>query len=435
MGGDHCSPGYHLGMTRRKVSGGRTTPKKNRPNKRAGSNRAPRATPSANSGLGNPASKAPTNAIAGGNRANEGGEDSLIPLIGQAMDDHPFALLSLASTMIVEIIEASPQDSETDDSTAQGIELLAAGMIESQVAEQVAFGLVLATLSLDKDMPSRVRERVDSVDAFPAWISQLDTTQPAVPWSMNHVLGDDQNLFIGVSFGKGLDATIVVYVDHLIGSAVKEVTLTPEPVSTVMDHFVGSAESEEASFRELDPAAARAFLEAAIESSLALPAEHQTENWPRSRPLLAWAISLLPEGGTMPPRDEYQYTFDGEVLDKFLSTTDGALTPSEERFADLLIDFKSRTGNRNAILWSPVSVEIALVHSLIGQAQNLDANYARLPDVLRTLIRWCHKQASIPERLTALTLDSVDEFQGQFLSSIADLVTKEGTPWFEEGSP
>ncbi len=416
-------------MTRRKANRGRTTPKKNRSTKQAASNRARQATPTTGS---RSTSKPSVNPIPDGKGATDSTEDDLIPLISQALEDHPFALLSLASVMIVEIIEASPQDLDSEVSPVRGIELLAAGMIESQAPEQVAFGLVLAALSLDKEMPDRVGARVNSTDGFPAWISQLDHTKPAVPCSMNHILGDDQNLFVGVSFGNGLDATIVVYVDHLIGSAVKEVTLTPEPVGAVVGHFVESMEADEASFHELDPANTRAFLEAAIEASLTLPAEHQTENWPRFRPLLAWAVSLLPDGGTAPPRAENQFTFKGEVIDEFLADAGAELTPSEERFADLLVDFKTRTGNRNAILWSPISVEVALVHSLAGQAQNLDDNYRQLPDVLRTLIRWCHQQASVPEHLTKLTLESVDEFEDQFLSSIVELISNEGAPWLDE---
>jgi hypothetical protein len=281
-------------------------------------------------------------------------------------------------------------------------------------------------------MPDRVRERVNSVDAFPAWVSQLDAAQPAAPWSMSHILGDDQNIFVGVSFGDGLDATIVVYVDHLIGSAVKEVTLTPEPVGDVVDRFIESMDADEASFQELDPADTRALLEAAIQASTVLPVEHQTENWPRFRPLLAWLLALLPEGGTAPPRAPSQYTLEGEAIDEFLADAGPKFTPSEEGFADLLIDFKTRTGNRDVMLWSPVSVDVALSHSLIGQVQNLDDNYERLPDVLRALIRWSHKQASVPERLTTVTLEAVDEFEDQFLSSIAKLITDEGTPWNTE---
>ena len=306
-------------MTRRKTNRGRTTPKKNRPAKRAASNRAPRATPSASSRPGGSTGKASADPIPDGNDTTDSTEDSLIPLIAQALEDHPFALLSLASVMIVEIIEASPQGSDAGVSPARGIELLAAGMIESKAPEQVAFGLVLAALSLDKAMPDRIGERVDSVDGFPSWVSELHLAQPAVPWSMNHILGDDQNIFVGVSFGDGVDATLVVYVDHLIGSAVKEVTLTPEPVEAVVDRFVESMEADEASFQELDPAGVRALLEDAIHASTLLPVEHQTENWPRFRPLLAWVLALLPEGGTAPERAENQYTLDGEAIDAFLA--------------------------------------------------------------------------------------------------------------------
>lgn len=409
-------------MTRRKANRGRTTPKQRRSPNRAAANQPTKRLPT---------SANPRPSVTAGNATDNTAstDDSLIPLIGKALDDHPFALLSLASVMIVEIIEAAPEDPEIEVTTVRGIELLSAGMIESKEPEQIAFGLVLAALSLDKDMPGRVQERVGSVDAFPAWVSQLDAAQPALPWSMNHILGDDQNLFFGVSFGEGLDATAVVYVDHLLGSAVKEVTLTPEPIGQVVQRFVDSMDADEASFDELDPADARATLVAAIEASLALPVEHQTENWPRFRPLVAWLASLLPEDGTVQSQTTTPDSSVEDVVDEFLLAEGQQFTPSQQGFTELLVDFKTRTGNRSAMLWSPVSVDVVLSHSMVGQAQNLDDNYEQLPDVLRNLIRWSHQQASVPERLTASTLDAVDEFEDLFLSSIAELVLSNGPPW------
>jgi hypothetical protein len=66
---------------------------------------------------------------------------------------------------------------------------------------------------------------------MPNWLTGLDHGRVEWDmWFMTHVVGDGDDCLIGVALSSGHASSALVYVDHNLGTAVKDAFVVPEPL-------------------------------------------------------------------------------------------------------------------------------------------------------------------------------------------------------------
>lgn len=287
-----------------------------------------------------------------------------------------------------------------------------------------ALALAASVLTADDELSRRLRLLVDpdDVEGAPAWLSDIDRISVTGVWRQSHVLGDGDNILIGWAWPGGQEASAVVYVDHNVGSLVKDAFVVDEPLEDLVRSYRGLADPD-MSFEPIDPAEARARIAAAIAQADVTVPPFESDTWPLCRPLVQWVAGQLPGGGTVPEADEWSELARDGLVDHFLETPHGAiegLTPGQVRgLVDNLVWFSCDYGPGDPLRWSPVSVEIVLADWYPRKvfAPN-DDELRRLPDVLRGFVSFCHERTDVRAELTAETLGAVDEWTPAYLEAI-----------------
>ena len=105
---------------------------------------------------------------------------------------------------------------------------------------------------------------------MPDWLTGLDR-RGSIPdvWFMTHVLGDGDDYLVGVTLPSGHALSALVYVDHNLGTVVKDAFVVPEPLEDLAIKMGTLIDDPDQSLTRTDPATARAVVEAAIELRLA----------------------------------------------------------------------------------------------------------------------------------------------------------------------
>jgi hypothetical protein len=140
---------------------------------------------------------------------------------------------------------------------------------------------------------------------------------------MTHVLGDGDELLLGVRLAEGEELSCAVNIDHLMMSEVRDAFFVPETIETVLTVAKASNADPDTSFGDLDLADARAGLQNALEQQLTMLPLEKSDTWPRCRALVQWLIHLMPVGGStfhVPQWDSEQVA---ELLERFFTSLVG----------------------------------------------------------------------------------------------------------------
>lgn len=253
--------------------------------------------------------------------------------------------------------------------------------------------------------------RLDPLDNSPRWMAHIGDAQPNEAWLHQHTLGDGENVLIGWQWPDGSAATLVAYIDHNMGTLVKDAFVVEESIGSLQATYERLLEPG-MTVGPLDLADARARLDEALGTygqTLDVP---ETETWPISRPLVQWISRLLPTGGTGYRRPDWPEDERQRLLDDFTRSPFGKIpgltTTQVTQLADPLVWFGCDYGPGDPLRWSPVAVEIVLVDWYPRKVLGLTATeYSRVADVLAGLVRYSHDVRDIPPDLTAETLDAI----------------------------
>ena len=143
---------------------------------------------------------------------------------------HPFDLLCGAGQFI-EITTERPIDRLRGRDREEHASLgdLVATFIDVDRPETTALLVAFATLVDDELLAARIRREVAGRrDALPDWLQALDKAEITDTWEMVHVLGDGDNILVGVRWPTGHELTAVVYIDHNVGTLVKDAYIVAE---------------------------------------------------------------------------------------------------------------------------------------------------------------------------------------------------------------
>lgn len=222
-------------------------------------------------------------------------EADVLARVGDAVaSGHPAELLVLASTFAEAIDDAGRPEplipGAADDET-----LTWSSVVDEFVAsvrpETTALLHALAALA-----PEQWRERIEAelsrrhTPSLPKWIASIGDVEVTGAWVARQVLGDEDDVFIGARWPTGQAMTLIVNIDHLAGSAVADTVVTLRE----LDAVVSGLTPDDAGIAELlpvDPADARARVQAAVhrwETTVPLTVG---EDWPTTRPILQWLLS------------------------------------------------------------------------------------------------------------------------------------------------
>lgn len=338
----------------------------------------------------------------------------------------PFGLMALASSLI-EATTPRPLDrwpgSRTERPDAESTFL---SFARSEWASLHALALAVAAMHPDGDLARRLRSAVgpSATASRPGWFGGIGEIEITGTWQQTDILGDGENVVVSWRWPDGSPATAFAFVDHNMGTLVKDAFVIPEAGEALVAEYA-DAQPEHSSTQPLDPATARARItEAILQGERTIPPP-ETDTWPACRPMLEWVAGHLREGGTGYERPEWPEADRQRLLDEFMASAHasvGDATPGQVReLADPLVWFACDYGPGDPLRWSPVSVEIVLVDWYPRKVLWLtEADAALVPDVLAGFVRFAHDRLAIPPGLTAETVDAVESWRAVFLEAAGD---------------
>ena len=150
----------------------------------------------------------------------------------------------------------------------------------------------------DELLAARIRRELsERGDRLPEWLARLGEAEVYRAQEMVHVLGDGDNVHVGVRFAGGAELTAVVYIDHNMGTLVKDAFVVPESLAELEAFMRAKVDDPDTEWRELDLADARVRITEAIERAAMTVPPFETDTWPVCRPIVEWLTRQMPEGG------------------------------------------------------------------------------------------------------------------------------------------
>jgi hypothetical protein len=338
--------------------------------------------------------------------------------------DQPLLLMSLVSSLLaaLEPPRASPFERAPEPGLPTPDELVRT-FLDVDMLEASALLAVIAELSGDDILRRRVRREItERAHVLPRWLTELSRTRVEGVVEMVHVLGDGDNIMIGLSLPGGDALSVVVYIDHNLGTLVKDAFVVPESLDALIDHMrIAAGDGPDTTWADLPSADARVRIRDAIERGAITFPPLETDSWPACRPLVEWAIGMLPPGGTGYRRPRWDTKRLRKLTERFFASPFGAdLDDADHRgLLSSLLWFGTDYGPGDPLRWSPVAVEILLVDWLPRKIDADAACLAKAPELLRAFIRFCHHERGIRAALTADTLAAVDAYEPEYQRTIA----------------
>lgn len=344
-------------------------------------------------------------------------------------------LLSVVSGFL-EITDPRGQDPFAQDDATPTLADLVESLITTSYAETTAALTALYALIDDELMAARIgRELATRRHPMPPWLQGLTLAKidPDV-WFLTHVLGDGDDYLLGATLPSGHSLAALVYVDHNMGTVVKDAFVIPEELQDLALSVGANLEDPDQSLARIDPAAARAAIEQAIEDGAHIYPPLESEGWPMCRPLVEWMVRMLPTGGTAPQRPEWSDQEQAALQQDFFNSPFGAELddPDHHSLVESLIWFGTDYSSGNPLRWSPVVVEILLLDWLPRKVVADPTYLAKAPDLLRAFVRYSHQKQVIRAEHTTATLAAIDMYEPQYSTLIRSDSTRDRRAIFDQ---
>lgn len=335
--------------------------------------------------------------------------------------DGPMELLAIASSL-VEVTDPRSKDPFAPGEQQTSLVELVESLVGTPYAETTAALTAVRNLVPDDVMAARIgRELAVRHHPMPDWLAALGHArlEPDV-WLVTHTLGDGDDYLLGVTLPSGHALSALVYVDHNLGTVVKDAFIVPELLEDLVLAVGRLADDPDQSLTRTDPATARAVIEAAIDAGSRVYPPLTSDTWPMCRPVVEWMVRMLPAGGAAPRRKEWSQQEIATIAEDFFASPFGAPVDRDDE-RDLLgsvLWFGTSYATGDPWRWSPVTVELILTHWFPHKVIDEPSYLAKLPSLLRAWIRYCHDRNGIRADLTAETLAAVDRYEPQYQALI-----------------
>jgi hypothetical protein len=185
-------------------------------------------------------------------------------------EGHPLSFLTLASTLLTVVDPRVRDPFERPGEAPPRLERdeFISTLLEIDERETTALLTAFAELSGDELTTSRLRrELAPRNHVLPAWLLGLRHAKVYRAVEMVHILGDGDDIMLGVRFPTGQEMAVVVYVDHNLGTVVKDAFVIPGTLAELVTFMRGkSGDDPDTAFNDIDAADARARVAEAIEA-------------------------------------------------------------------------------------------------------------------------------------------------------------------------
>ena len=377
--------------------------------------------------------------------------DLLVDARRRLASGKPLDFLVFVSTLLASVDPRgeNPFGRYPDGPGRATLPVLAESFAEVVLPETTALLAALAELGPDEMTRARAaRALAAREDPLPGWLARLGEAAVYRAVVSTHVLGDGDNVLLGGRLA-GHELTAVVYIDHNLGTVVKDAFPVPGPVTEVVARLREAAgDDPDISYQDIGLADARARIAEAIETGARTFPPFETDTWPAARPLTEWLLRLLPEGGTGYVRPQWSEVAKKKLANRFSGSVSGTpLDDADHRdLLDQFLWFGTDYGPGDPLRWSPVAVEILLADWIPRKIVASPEYLSKAPALLRAFIRFCHAERKIRPALTVQTLAAVGEHEPGYQQMIrsprpqgpaallARLGVLGGEPWQDEPS-
>jgi hypothetical protein len=331
----------------------------------------------------------------------------------------PVDFLAYVSTMLAAVDPRQQHPFEREHSgSSEGATLptLLESFAEVVLPETTALLAALAGLGPDELTRARARRALAvRSDPLPDWLARLGEASVYRAVESAHVLGDGVNVLLGARL-SARELTAAIYIDHNLGTVVKDGFAAPSPIGEVVARMQETADDPDMTFGDIALADARARVGEAIEVGAIMFPPFESDTWPASRPLIEWLLRLLPEGGTGYVRPKWTKAAKKKLGSRFFSSQFGQpLDDADHRdLLDQFLWFGTDYGPGDPLRWSPTAVEILLADWIPRKIVARPEYLSKAPALLRAFIRFCHAERDIRPALTDQTLAAVEEYEPEY---------------------
>ncbi len=338
--------------------------------------------------------------------------------------EHPIHLLALTSSLLAVV---DPRRTtgfgafERQEPAGPSRDELLGTFIDVDRPETSALLAVVEAFTRDEVERRRLRRILGGRGhTLPPWLEGLGAARAYRAVAQTHVLGDGDNLIVAVALPTGEELCAVVYIDHNLGTVVKDAFVVPEPIDALIAFLQSKNDDPDMAWADLDRADARVRISDAIDAGAITFPPFETDTWPVARPLVEWMIGRLPEGGRGYERPEWPKRARRDLAARFLASPHVPSPPDPDHrdLVEHLIWFGCEYGPGDPLRWSPVAVEI-LLGDWIPRKIVADVGFlAKAPTVLRAFVRFCDAQRQMRPALTTETLAAIDRWEPDYQATI-----------------
>jgi hypothetical protein len=332
----------------------------------------------------------------------------------------PLALLTLASGIITTLDPRQQNPLKVEAGQPTLVDLCDT-FLEAGLRQTDALLKVIGEMAGDDLLRERIRRSVaQRRHAIPGWVVCLGEIRPYRAVEMTHVLKDGDNVVVGVALPGRRELSLVIYIDHNLGTVVKDAFVLGAPIDEVMASWNAVDPMSGAEMNELSLADARARITESITSGAITFPPFETDTWPACRPLVEWIVAMMPEEGSGYTRPDWSKRQLATLTKSFFASQFGAPLDDEDHrsLLESILWFGTDYGPGDPLRWSPVAVEILLAdwipRKLVAPADYL----SEAPTVLRAFVRYCHAERQIPRDLTDDTIEAIDHWEPDYQLSI-----------------
>ncbi len=357
----------------------------------------------------------------GGHDGGDASDQPLFASLRQSLrSSEPLDLLATVSGLL-EVTDPRRRSPFAAEQLPYTLDDLVDSFIDQSYAETTAALTAIRALTGNELLAARIgRELANRRQPMPEWLAGMDraVVDPDV-WFVTHVLGDGDNYLVGVTLPSGHCLSALIYVDHNMGTLVKDAFIVPQPLADLSRLMAENLDDVDQTMTLVDPATARAAVEDAIATGSMFLEQPESDSWPMCRPIVEWMLRMLPAGGAVAERTEWTDPECVAIAEAFLASPMAADLDDDQRgLLEPLLWFGTDYGPGDPLRWSPVNVEILLVDWFPRKVHAPVDELSKLPDLLRAFVRYSHAERGIRSSLTAQTLASVDQWEPVFWAAI-----------------
>ena len=264
-------------------------------------------------------------------------------------------------------------------------------------------------------------------DSLPRWLAGLAQATVHRVVRMTHVLGDGDELLLGVRLADGQEMTGAVHIDHLPMSAVKDAFFVPESVDAVVSVARASNADPDTGFVDVGLIEARAELQLALERYFAFPLEVSDT---ACRALVQWLTRLMPIGLSIIAVSQTDSPGAADPLKRFFASSAGA--PFDYRDYGEMLRQCIDEGTGDPLRWSEARLRQLLSTAMYDDDLPMEVQLA-LPELLLAFVPFAHGESGIRQALTAEALTAIGELVDHYRARVVEEARYQGRFDDDEG--